>query len=314
MHLAASLLPLIVIACTPKEDSSAETTEDSGPPAERQVPSPTFVDAATRLVAFGDVHGDLDVTREVLRMAGAIDESDSWIGGELVVVQTGDQIDRGPDDREILDLFEDLADQAHAAGGAVYSLVGNHGIMNVELDLRYVHTDAWAAFDDIEYDPDDAELADYEEDKRGRVAAFRPGGPYAMVLAGRNVAMTVGDTAFVHGGILPEPAEYGIDLVNAEVQAWMQGDGQEPDEVQSSYGLVWSRHYSDEPDDLDCGKLESALEKLDALRMVVGHTVQDEPNPACDGKVWRIDTGMSDYYGGEPFAIEIVGDEVSVID
>ena len=57
------------------------------------------------------------------------------------------------------------------------------------------------------------------------------------------------------------------------------------------------------------------LESLGVRRMVVGHTVQKTGiSSACDDGVWRIDTGMSDYYGGEPFAIEIVGDEVSVID
>ncbi len=303
---------ILALACTPKNDGPTDT-QDSEPPAARDIPPATYVDAPQRLVAFGDVHGDLAATKEVLGMAGLIDESDAWTGGEAVLVQTGDQIDRGPDDRAILDLFEALADQAHAAGGAVYPLLGNHEIMNVEEDFRYVHDDAWASFDDIEYDSSDTELADYAEEQRARVAAFRPGGVYAMMLAGRNVAMVVGDTAFVHGGILPDPATRGIELINGEVQAWMRGEGDEPSEVQDSDGLVWSRHYSDEPDSSDCDLLTSALETLGASRMVVGHTTQDEPNPACDGKVWRIDTGMSDYYGGEPFAVEIVSDEVSVI-
>jgi hypothetical protein len=47
----------------------------------------------TRIVAFGDVHGDLEATRSALRLARAIDEEDRWIGGELIVVQTGDQLD-----------------------------------------------------------------------------------------------------------------------------------------------------------------------------------------------------------------------------
>ena len=42
-----------------------------------------------RIVAFGDVHGDLEAARGALRLAGAIDEQDRWIGGDLIVVQTG---------------------------------------------------------------------------------------------------------------------------------------------------------------------------------------------------------------------------------
>lgn len=74
--------------------------------------------APRRLVAIGDLHGDLEATRRVLRLAGAIDERDGWIGGDLVLVQTGDQLDRGDDEPEILDLFERLAREATAAGAA----------------------------------------------------------------------------------------------------------------------------------------------------------------------------------------------------
>ncbi len=310
------LLPLFAFACTPDPDpADPGDTQDSAPPAERAVPPPTYVEASpTRLVAIGDVHGDLEATRAALRLAGAIDGSDQWIGGELVVVQTGDQIDRGPDDRAVLDLFESLAEQAHAAGGAVYALWGNHEVMNVELDLRYIHDDAWAPFDDIEYSDDDAELQAYDEDQRGRIAAFRPGGPYAVMLAGRNGAMVVGETAFVHGGVLPEHASYGIEAFNAESQAWMRGETAQVGLLTQSESPVWARAYSDEPGLAQCAQLEQALETLGAERMVVGHTVQDEINPACDGRVWRIDVGMSDYYGGSPAVLEIDADGFRAIE
>src|SRR5262245_48852707 len=44
---------------------------------------------APRVVAIGDLHGDVDAARDALRIAGAIDDRAHWIGGELVVVQTG---------------------------------------------------------------------------------------------------------------------------------------------------------------------------------------------------------------------------------
>ena len=92
--------------------------------------------APRRLVAIGDLHGDLDATRRVLRLAGATDERDAWVGGDLVLVQTGDQLDRGDDEPEILDLFDRLAKEAAAAGGAVHVLNGNHEFMNVKGDVR----------------------------------------------------------------------------------------------------------------------------------------------------------------------------------
>ena len=82
--------------------------------------------APPRLVAVGDLHGDLDRTRRVLRLAGATDANDGWIGGALVVVQTGDEIDRGDDDRAILDSVDKWQTQAAAAGGQLIALLGNH--------------------------------------------------------------------------------------------------------------------------------------------------------------------------------------------
>ena len=71
----------------------------------------------------GDVHGDYDAAISALKLAGAIDDNLRWIGGDLTIVQTGDQLDRGDQERAILDLFERIADEAHEAGGAFYSLL-----------------------------------------------------------------------------------------------------------------------------------------------------------------------------------------------
>jgi hypothetical protein len=46
--------------------------------------------------------------------------------------------------------------------------------------------------------------------------------------------------------------------------------------------------------------------------MVVAHSVFDDINSACGQKVWRIDTGMSQYYGGDLSALEITEDDVVV--
>jgi hypothetical protein len=45
--------------------------------------------------------------------------------------------------------------------------------------------------------------------------------------------------------------------------------------------------------------------------MVVGHTIQEEINEACDGRLHRIDIGI--YQGGVPAALEIVGDTHRII-
>jgi len=272
------------------------------------------VDSNGRLIAMGDVHGDYDAAVNALKLAGAIDDSLTWVGGDLTLVQTGDQLDRGDGERAILDLFERLADEAHLAGGAFYPLLGNHETMNVELDLRYVTPGGYVDFADIPYDDNDPLISAYPEAERGRVAAFRPGGPYAELLSGHNVVMVVDDTVFVHGGILPSHVTYGLDNINQLVQAFFKGTMPFPSIMQGDESPVWSRHYSDETGSDECALLAQVLESLSASRMVVGHTVQRPGiTSACDGQVWRIDVGMAAYYDGTISVLELVGDEVRIL-
>lgn len=305
------LLPMLLLAaCDPaKQDTGDPNADPSGE-------TPTFVDEPTRLVAIGDLHGDLDAARAALTLAGAIDANDSWVGGDLVVVQTGDQIDRGDQDREVLDLMDRLATEAREAGGALYPLCGNHEIMNVEGDLRYASDASLAAFADIPYDPDDPALEDLDEEERGRAAAFLPGGPYALMLATRNLVMKVGDLVLLHGGLTPEHVELGLYSMNAQARAWMRGEAEEPEFLaDSDASPVWVRDYSDGPDEEDCNTLSRVLDQLGASAMVVGHTVQDQINAACDGKVWRIDVGMSAYYGdGVPAVLQVQDGEFTVLE
>jgi len=268
-----------------------------------------------RIVAIGDVHGDLGATRSALRLAGAIDEHDQWIGGDLIVVQTGDQLDRGDEEQAILDLFEVLRIQAQAAGGAFIPMLGNHEIMNAKADLRYVTEGGFADFADaVEYDPDDPALAEFEPDQRGRMAALLPGAPYALRFSERVLILQLGDNVFVHGGVLPEHIDYGIDRINAETQAWLRGETERPEIIKGKNSPQWTRLYSDEPGAEACETLGKVLAALGAKRIMVGHTIAEGGIAShCDGRIWCIDVGMSAHYGGPVEVLEIRGDDVRVL-
>ena len=273
--------------------------------------------APERVVAIGDLHGDLDATRRALRLAGAIDDKDAWIGGKLVVVQTGDVVDRGDDDRKILDLIERLKGEAAKAGGEVVALVGNHEIMNGQLDFRYVTRGAFSAFSDVT--PKDERMAETAatvgSSERGRASAFLPGGPYAKMLAQRPVVARVGDTIFVHGGVLPKHVRSGLDAINEGTRKWLLGESRAlPKEITAEDGLLWTRMYSAAPGASECATLDETLKALNAKRMVMGHTPQKpDISPACNEKAWRIDTGMSKHYGGQVQVLELRGDAVKVL-
>jgi hypothetical protein len=272
--------------------SGADLPPETGfvvPPLSERLSRP----AAALVVARGDLHA----ARRALRLAGAIDAADQWVGGELVLVQTGDLIDRGDEDRALLDLLERLRPQAKQAGGQLVAMSGNHELMNVDQNFGYVTHASMEAF----------------ASEGGRAAAFRPTGRYAIMLADRPIVYQVGDTLFVHGGILPKHARYGLDRMNDEVRAYMLGQRPNaPEIIEVGDGLMWTRLYSLDTTEEGCRQLAEALTLLNAKRMVVGHTPQlSGITSACDGKVWRIDTGMSHFYGGPVEVLEIRGDQVS---
>ncbi|MBU8870733.1 MAG: metallophosphoesterase [Gemmatimonadales bacterium] len=268
-----------------------------------------------RIVAIGDLHGDLQATRSALRLGGAIDEQDRWIGGDLVVVQTGDQLDRGDHEKAIFDLLSRLTHEAAAAGGAFHVLNGNHELMNARLDLRYVTEGGFADFQEFAAESEaDSLLQSFPPEQRGRVAAFRPGGPYALVLAKQNLFVIIGKNVFVHGGITPPHLEFGLEKLNDQVRSWLSGRGNCPEIIHTGQSPTWERSFSDDVEADDCELLARVLKELGVDRMVVGHTVQEAGiTPLCEGKVWCIDTGMSAHYGGSVQVLEIMGSQVRIL-
>ncbi|MBT8398760.1 MAG: calcineurin [Gemmatimonadetes bacterium] len=265
-----------------------------------------------RIVAIGDLHGDLNAARAALRLAGAIGSEDEWVGGDLTVVQTGDILDRGDDESEIMELFDRLKGEAAAAGGAVYVLSGNHELMNAYLDFRYVTEGGFAEFEgETEVDLSDSVMASLEPAHRSRAAAFRPGGSLARRVADQPLTLVLGETVFTHAGVLPQHVDLGLDRMNSDVRAWLLAQAPQPEWIRGDASPVWNRVYSGEPSVEACDTLELVLDRLGLERMVVGHTVQDAGVTAyCGGRLWCIDVGLAAHYGGRPEVLEIRGEAV----
>ena len=122
-----------------------DSAENDRAPAE--TPSTSYRrPSVERLVAIGDVHGDLDKTREAFRAARLTNERDEWIGGTATCVQVGDQLDRGKDEVAILHFLERLRTEARNAGGELIVMNGNHETLNVAGRYRYALTAGSADF------------------------------------------------------------------------------------------------------------------------------------------------------------------------
>ena len=301
-----------------KTEVPGQPEEKDKPKGERSVRYP----AAERIIAIGDVHGDYDALRGLLRRSGLIGPKGEWAGGKSVLVQVGDQLDRGDGERAIYDLLFKLQDTAPKSGGAVHILLGNHELMNFNLDFRYVTPGGFADFlhqrAPSPASPVPKQFRAYIKalppPMRARAAALAPGGALARQLAARaQVAVIVGDSVFVHAGLSPthlgNDSTNALTKLNSETRAFLLGKRlQLPKVLEGSNGPVWMRTYSRRGVRVggpECQLLSETLKLLGVKRMVVGHTVQPAINAACGGRVWRVDTGISSAYGGPAEALEI---------
>jgi hypothetical protein len=211
-------------------------------------PKKASAEPAESLVAIGDVHGDFDDFVGILQRIGLIDKQNHWTGGRTTFVQTGDLLDRGPKPREVMDLMMALEKDAGQAGGRVLSLLGNHEMMNIMGDLRYVTPANYASFADsnsaqrqksayeeyvkwrnrhpelISELSQPMELTEAEWMARHPLGfveqreAFSPKGEYGKWLRGHNALAEVGGEIFLHGGIHADLAKIRVDAVNKRIR------------------------------------------------------------------------------------------------
>lgn len=303
---------------------------------------PTILPPVKRLIAIGDIHGDFDLAVKSFKLANLIDNDYNWIANPLdtVVVQVGDQIDScrpipgvydchdkkyiddRQDDMKVVNFFNDMHKKAQEKGGAVYSLLGNHELMNAEGIFGYVSYDNFYEF---KYKADNEKM--YEGPK-GRKDAFKPGGPISSMLAcTRPSILIVGSTMFVHAGVLPVLAKrldhLNIDsdtklkYLNAVVRKWLLQKLSEKEDNISKQMFIndrvvspfWTRIYGSIPEhvDLDSNECFTSVKKTIEVfkigKLVVGHTPQlftnkNGINGTCyekngDNKLYRVDGGFS---------------------
>jgi hypothetical protein len=303
-----------------------------------------------RLIAIGDLHGDLNVTLKALRLAKVIPDNIfqhnvndiSWCGGDTWLIQLGDQIDRcRPDDWEkncikdyddvvedegnnmrIIQIFQKLDVEAKKCGGRVLGLLGNHELMNVDKDYRYVSPEEFLEFVPPEQRKKGAQTDDgYPLGYYHRLKAFERGGNIAKHYAVQKKSIIqIGRWLFIHGGIGHALAsKYTIQEMNTIVTDWLLNKKDEMTEKNfnelfrddDDISPFWCRLYSEE-DDYDENTLEGFEKLLNILNkrnntlnpiecVVLAHTPQFMSdrylNSIYNERLWRIDVGMSRAFG-----------------
>ncbi|RKP07543.1 Metallo-dependent phosphatase-like protein, partial [Thamnocephalis sphaerospora] len=253
-----------------------------------------------RIVAVGDLHGDLESALSVLRMAHVIDSDGKWAGGSnTVLVQTGNVIDHGPDTKELLMLFPRLVQEANRAGGRVIQLLGESEVMNMGGDLRYVK-----------------ERPDAFLSPESRATTFSSTGYLGSRLFNLPFVHRVGGTVFVHGGILPKWANVNVQVINRLAKSELDHYAKQPvSATPKKYPLIGEptsliRYdgYTTHEEALACAVLKVTLQLMNAHRIVVGHRLLEDGKirSRCNGHVIAINTGISRAVRGKQSALEIL--------
>lgn len=319
---------------------------------------PSVLPAVNRIIVLGDIHGDMEVLKKSLMLSKLINDKDEWIGDDTVVVQVGDQIDRcryaGTDcslkqatdndegnDWNILKYMTDLHAKATDKGGAVYSLVGNHELMNVQGDMRYVSYEGFKEFDD--WKPHEKyEMP--ENIKNKRKWAFAPGNHVADFLAcTRQMALIIGSNLFVHAGILPYIAKkYSVEDLNKllSLYLWDMLDENTKKEHKDLWSgkksPLWIRDYgnmgiakekSENYKENKCKIFDDMKDIYKIDRIYIGHTplMKNGISSVCNEKIWLTDYGASKAFdkfnqkystsSRSPQVLEILndGDKITVL-
>jgi hypothetical protein len=294
-----------------------------------------------RIVAVGDVHGDFEQYVRVLQMNGLVDERLNWTGGATRLVQLGDVPDRGPDTDRIIRHLMQLERQSRRAGGGVHVLIGNHEVMNIRGDLRYVHAGEYDALVTSRSEhlqqqyirqlyaqlvQDRPELADEREQTLAMLAErfplgyvehrllWEPGGEFARWVARNDAVLQIGRTLFVHGGINPHEPLRPLEEINRAVHEAILSDPREESYVDRPDSVLWYRGLALNDAETELEPLIEMLAYYGADRIVIAHTpTGGEIVTRFDGRVINIDVGLSDAYGGNLGNLLIEGDRLYAV-
>lgn len=261
-----------------------------------------------RIVVLGDIHGDWQALYRSLLVARLIDIHHRWVGEQAHLVQIGDMVDRGgrstnhgdeKSEQKIIQFLVNLKNQAQKKGGDVHIMIGNHELMNVMGDFRYVSPMGMNDFNGL------------------REESFKPGGVTSTLLAcNASSIVKIGKWVFAHAGIVPEiSGKFSIEQINTTIRDFLLGNIK-IDKSHEVMDVFWNRDFSlGNPSTKQCSRLRKSLKNLDAQHMAVGHTIQEGGiNSACNNSVWRVDTGMSNAFGksGRIQLLEILNNGKSV--
>lgn len=251
---------------------------------------------ASKIVALSDIHGQFDLMLELLQANKIIDKQGNWTFGDGHLVLAGDVFDRGPKVTEALWLLYNLEAQAQRAGGNLHMLLGNHEVMTLANDLRYLNK---------KYQDNAQQLGS------NYPSLYSDTSVLGNWLRSKPILTIVNDVLFLHAGVDADLFNYGkdIDAINSQMQRGLGLSKAEIKQDQTlaylfgTQGPIWFRSYF-KSEAQATSVLAQILEQHKLQRIVVGHTTFDAIYQHYDGKVISIDSDIKSGKRGQILFME----------
>ena len=264
-------------------DSADEYTIETNPVAIE----PDIFNGVRKILAVSDIHGEYDHLVNILIKSGVIDSNLSWIWGDGHLVILGDIFDRGAMVTECLWLIYRLESEAKNSGGAVHYVLGNHEMMVLRGDNRYVH--------------DKYINGIAKKSKIRHEDLYGPDMELGRWIRSKHSVVIINDIVFVHGGLSRFVTDRGLTVqqINAFIRsatdlstARMAFDDLSRILI-GGEGPLWYRGYHYEMDGkyplASTEDIDAILSYFNADAVVVGHSETDSLTSLYNGRVFAID-------------------------
>jgi len=221
-------------------------------------------DLPQKMLVISDIHGNFKGFRMILTGSGVTDENLNWKFGNGHLVIIGDVFDRGKDVTECLWLIYKLENEALNAGGKVHFLLGNHELMNLKGNYKYVIHKYFLVSDSMKLDYKNWYDTDSELGKW---------------LRSKNTAEKIGTFLFVHGGISNEFSRsgYSVSDINKEVRNRIDRTYESGEITKDVFigkdGPLWYRGIVNLKETQ--GEIEQTLDSYKSSKIISGHTIVD---------------------------------------
>jgi hypothetical protein len=272
-------------------------------PTAQPAVEPSRCQGVSKIFIVSDIHGQFDRFKILLIKNKIVNKKMAWQfkKGHLVIL--GDVFDRGPRVTETLWTIHQLEQQAKKKGGRVHLLLGNHEVMILHGDVRYIHA---------KY----AHVANHIL-KLPVEVLYGPLSVLGQWLRSKNTIIRINDILFVHGGIHPGILKRNLDM--DDINRLIRDNLDTPletikaDELLTflffKNGPLWYRGYFPGEDDsipaeeryerLETPAVQQILDYFKVNYIIVGHTTQTEVTPLYDNRVFATDTGIKHGSEGE---------------